>query len=190
MKRVAEEIWEVHSVLVDLGLPYAIIGGTAVQIWGEPRFTKDLDLTVLAPMELLSETIDQILTHLHPRINDAQVFAHRNRVLLVQTSTGYPVDLSFGLPGYEETVIGRAKAQEISSGRYVQFCSPEDLVIHKAVAGRVQDVLDIQSIITRRLNELDLTYIRYWLKMFSEWLETNNANDRFEQAWRQFGPEA
>ena len=109
MKRVAEEIWEVHSVLVDLGLPYAIIGGTAVQIWGEPRFTKDLDLTVLAPMELLSETIDQILTHLHPRINDAQVFAHRNRVLLVQTSTGYPVDLSFGLPGYEETVIGRAK---------------------------------------------------------------------------------
>lgn len=57
MRAVAEEAWEVHQILVDLDLPYAIIGGTAVQIWGEPRFTQDLDLTVLAPIETCSETI-------------------------------------------------------------------------------------------------------------------------------------
>ncbi len=45
MRTAEEETWEVHKILVDLHLPYAIIDGTAVQIWGEPRYTKDLDLT-------------------------------------------------------------------------------------------------------------------------------------------------
>lgn len=46
MKSAEQAILEVHWILVDLGLAYAIIGGTAIQVWGEPRFTQDLDLTV------------------------------------------------------------------------------------------------------------------------------------------------
>jgi hypothetical protein len=30
---------------------YAIIGGLAFQWWGEPRVTKDVDLTVVAPLD-------------------------------------------------------------------------------------------------------------------------------------------
>ncbi|MBP9502457.1 MAG: nucleotidyl transferase AbiEii/AbiGii toxin family protein [Candidatus Promineofilum sp.] len=190
MRQVEDDLWEVHAVLIRLHLPYAIIGGAAVQIWGEPRFTQDLDLAVLAPIELLSDTVDQILAYLHPRFEDAREFAHRNRVLLVQTSTGYPVDVSFGLPGYEEMVIERAIDQEIAPGKSVRFCSPEDLIIHKSVAGRIQDVLDIQSVISRHMNELDLAYIRNWLKLFAEWLESDDVIDRFEKAWREYGPQS
>lgn len=188
MRTVADEVWEVHKVLAGLGLPYAVIGGAAVQVWGEPRFTKDLDLTVFAPIELFSETVNQILEQLPARIDDAQEFADRNRVLLVQTSTGYPVDISIGLPGYEEMMIDRATKQEISPGRKVPFCTPEDLIINKAVAGRVQDWLDIESVIMRHENALDLNHIRQWLKIFSEWLESDDVVDRFEQAWRKYGP--
>lgn len=190
MSTVSEQTWEVHKILTDLHLPYAIIGGTAVQIWGEPRFTKDLDLTVLAPIESFSETIELLLTRLTPRIEDALSFALRSRVLLVQTPSGYPLDISFGLPGYEEEVISRAVEQEIAPGRKVCFCSAEDLLIHKLTAGRVQDVIDAQNIIARQRGQLDAAYIRSWLKIFSDLLETDDIIDRFEQAWRQYGPDA
>lgn len=190
MRTVEEEIWEVHQTLTELHLSYAIIGGTAVQIWGEPRYTKDLDLTVLAPIESFTEMIVQLLNRLAPRTDDALAFAHQNRVLLVQTSTGYPVDVSFGLPGYEEQVIGRSVEVEIAPGIRVRFCSAEDLIIHKTVAGRVPDVLDIQQIIARHHQSLDLPHIRYWLGVFAELLETDEVTNRFEEAWRKYGPES
>lgn len=31
--------WEVHQISAELHVPYAIIGGPAVQYWGEARFT-------------------------------------------------------------------------------------------------------------------------------------------------------
>ncbi len=190
MKIVEQAAWEVHQILTDLQLPYAIIGGAAVQVWGEPRYTKDIDLTVLAPRELMSEVIEQILTRLSPRIDDALSFALRSRVLLTQTSTDYPVDISFGLPGYEEAVIQRAVKQEIAPGKRVWFCSAEDLIIHKSVAGRVQDVIDVQNVIIRQKGELDVSYIRYWLQVFTELLETDDVIDHFEQAWAKYSPDS
>lgn len=190
MRPVAEEAWEVHQILADLHLPYAIIGGTAVQVWGEPRYTKDLDLTVLAPLEAYSETIGQLLNRFTPRVNDALAFARQYRVLLAQTSSGYPVDISFGLPGYEEEVIGRSVEVEIAPEIRVRICSAEDLIIHKTVAGRVTDVLDIQQIIARHNQSLDLPHIRYWLGVFADLLETDDITTRFEDAWRKYGPDA
>jgi hypothetical protein len=41
--------WELGQFLTRHGVSYAIIGGIAVQKWGEPRFTRDLDLSVAYP---------------------------------------------------------------------------------------------------------------------------------------------
>jgi len=41
MNEQAAATWEIHLFLADLGIHYAIIGGMAVQQWGEPRFTQD-----------------------------------------------------------------------------------------------------------------------------------------------------
>jgi hypothetical protein len=38
----------IASVLDGAGLAYALIGGHAVNVWLEPRFTADVDVTVLA----------------------------------------------------------------------------------------------------------------------------------------------
>mgnify|MGYP000872919001 CR=1 FL=1 len=181
-------VWEIHHVLTQLKLPYAIIGGTAVQYWGEPRFTKDVDLTLLAPLESFPETVELLLTRFQPRIEDALRFALRHRVLLVKTSNGYPVDISFGLPGYEEQVINRAINHELAPGKSVRLCSAEDLIIHKAIAGRVQDILDIEGVIARQGHRLDTTYIRMWLGAFAELLESSEVSQRFEQAWRKYQP--
>jgi hypothetical protein len=180
-----EAAWEVHQVLTQLGLPYAIIGGIAVQEWGDPRFTKDIDLTILAPLEDLEGTVQTILSHFATRIDDPLDLALRSRMLLVRARNGYPIDMSFGIPGYEEEVMRRAVNYKLSSEKEVRLCSAEDLIIHKAVAGRPQDIRDIEGVIFRQQHELDDKYIRHWLSIFSDILETSELLERFERPWRK-----
>jgi hypothetical protein len=186
MTQFEEAAIEVHEVLERLGLPYAIIGGVAVQRWGEPRFTKDIDLAVIAPVEEFMKTIQTLLESFSPRLDDTLEVAQRGRVLTVKTTNGYPVDISFGIPGYEEHVMERTVEHSLSSGQIIRLCSAEDLIIHKAVARRVQDVRDLESVIIRQGKRLDLNYIRYWLAFFAEVLETNEVIDCFERSWSQF----
>lgn len=175
--------WEIHSFLQGLGASYAIIGGFAVQWWGEPRLTKDVDLTVVAPLDDPGQFILKITDAFVPRIEDAVAFARRNRVILVQASNGCPIDISLGLPGYEEEVMQRIVKVELEPGKVIRLCSPEDLVIHKAIAGRPQDVRDIEGIVYRQRNRLDVSTIRRWLHVFAGLLDNPEVVERFERPW-------
>ena len=65
------------------------------------------------------------------------------------------------------------------------MCSAEDLIIHKAVAGRPQDVVDIETVVLRQGRRLDVGYIRRWLGEFSDLLANPDVLERFEQAYRK-----
>ena len=67
-----------------------MIGGVAVQRWGEPRQTRDVDLTLFTGLGREEEFVDTSLVHYAPRLPDA--FAIGRRVLLVETTTGIPLD--------------------------------------------------------------------------------------------------
>lgn len=177
--------WEIHSFLTSIGMRYAIIGGMAVQWWGEPRLTKDVDLTVAAPLDDPESFIRQVADAFAPRIEDAVAFARRNRIILVQASNGCPLDISMGLPGYEEEVMERAVEIELEPGKEVRLCSAEDLIIHKAVAGRPQDVRDIEGIVYRQRDRLDISTIRRWLQIFADLLDNSDVRDHFERPWRR-----
>ncbi len=178
-----------HQFLTVRDVPYAIIGGVAVQRWGEPRFTRDLDLVVLLPPGEEAPVLRQLLAEFQPRIPDALSFALQRRVVLLTLPGLCNVDISLGLPGYEEQVIARAVDYDLGAGRVVQLCSAEDLVIHKAIAGRPQDLMDIEGVILRQGRRLDVTYIRRWLQEFALLLETNEVLQRFETPWRQWEAE-
>jgi hypothetical protein len=180
-----EAAWEIHQFLTALDIPYAIIGGLAVQRWGEPRFTQDVDVTVLVPLGAEEEVLTSLLEAFAARIPDALAFALRSRVLLLQTAAGCNMDVSLGLPGYEEQVTARAIDYDLGDGRTVRICSAEDLIIHKAVAGRPQDIADIERVILRQKHRLDVAYVRHWLEQFTELLETDEVKRRFEAAWKR-----
>ena len=178
--------WEIHQFFQALRLPDAVIGGMAVQWWGEPRATRDVDLTVMTPLDQPSNVfIRQVLEHFPGRIANAEEFARRNRVILVTASNGCPADISLGLPGYEEEVMQRASEVELEPGKAIRICSAEDLIIHKAVAGRPQDVRDIEGIIYRQRKALDVAAIRRWLRAFAELLDNPEISERFERPWRR-----
>lgn len=180
-----EAIKEVHECFTREDIPYVLIGGIALQWWGEPRFTRDVDVTVLVNLGEEEKVIRKILSAFSPRISDAMEFALKNRICLVRSNDGYEIDISLGIPGYEEEVIKRAVKCELEKGYTVKICSAEDLIIHKAVAGRSQDLSDIEGIIMRQGNKLDVNYIRKWLKDFSDVLEMPELFERFEKPWKQ-----
>ena len=188
MNEQAAAAWEIHLFLADLGIHYAIIGGMAVQQWGEPRFTQDVDLTVAAPLDAPEQFIGVVLKRFAARLPDAAAFARRNRVILIRASNGCPVDISLGLPGYEDEVVRRTVDHELEPGKAIRLCSAEDLIIHKAVAGRPQDVRDIESILYRQQGALDVTYLRRWLGDFADLLANPEVLARFERPWRRLYP--
>lgn len=185
MTQQSEALWELHLILSNNAIPYAIIGGIAVQHWGEPRLTQDIDLTILVPLDDPLPTLQIILGAFEARLQDALTFALKSRVLLIQASNGYPIDLSLGLPGYEESVVERTVNLDIDSDKWVKLCSAEDLIIHKAVAGRPQDLHDIEGVVLRQGTRLDVSYIRSWLTEFADLLGDLEILVRFEQPWQR-----
>lgn len=93
---------ELHQFFVSQKIPYVVIGGIALQYWGEPRFTRDINVTVLLTLNKEEEILKNILTVFPPRVSDALSFAIKNRICLVKNKEGYEIDISLGIPGYEE----------------------------------------------------------------------------------------
>ena len=183
MNRQFETAWQLHTFLSARRIPYAIIGGLAVQRWGQPRLTRDVDLTMLLEPGREEATLREIVAAFPPRIEDAVAFALAHRVLPVDVPGGSEADLSLGLPGYEEHAVARAVPYDLGGGRQVRLCSAEDLIVHKALAGRPQDVLDIEGIVARQGKALDVAYLRRWLDELARTSDDPEVRNRFERIW-------
>jgi Nucleotidyl transferase AbiEii toxin, Type IV TA system len=150
---------DVETFCAARGWRCSVIGGLAVQRWGEPRQTRDVDLTILAGLGREEQFVDPLLAHYRARIPDARRFALERRVLLVETAAAVPLDISLGGLPYEERVITRSTPFEFEPGARVTTCSAEDLVVLKAFAGRTQDWLDIEGVLVRQGRRLDRTLV-------------------------------
>lgn len=144
------------------------IGGLAVQRWGESRVTRDVDLTLLTGFGQESDFIDPLLDAYTPRLADAREFALRNRVLLLATSEGVGIDVSLGALPFEELVVRRSTDFSFGPGLEIRTCSAEDLLILKLFAFRPIDVRDAESIVIRRGNRLDWSYVEQQLEPLAE----------------------
>lgn len=155
---------QVQQALDRAGLRFCIIGGVAVQRWGEQRFTRDVDFTVLCPFGEEDPVSREIARVLISRVDDATEFARRNRVFLGMTSDGTPVDVSLGGIDYEVRMVDRATPFQFAPDANLITCSAEDLVVLKAFAGRPNDWRDLEGIILRWGPRLDWTLVETELK--------------------------
>jgi plasmid stabilization system protein ParE len=57
--------------------------------------------------------------------------------------------------------------------------------VHKAVAGRAQDIRDIEGVVYRQGRQLDAEYIRRWLKAFSAIVDNPDLAELFEKPWQK-----
>jgi len=148
-----------------------IIGGIAVGFLGRPRLTEDVDAMFLLSTQDIPKFLEAAKSeNIEPRIPNADEFARKNRVLLLQhVPTETNIDISLGIMPFEEEMVERGIIRSTAT-LSVRLPSPEDLIIMKAVAHRPKDLEDIRTIIDKN-PKLDIPRIENWVKQFAEVLE-------------------
>jgi hypothetical protein len=134
---------------------FCFIGGLAVQRWGEPRLTLDVDCSVMTGIGDEIGYADALLAAYPARVDRPREFVLNNRVLLLSHPSGVPLDIAFGAMPFEAHAIERASPLDIGGGHWLVTCSAEDLIVYKAFAGRDRDWLDIEGIALRQGLALD-----------------------------------
>jgi hypothetical protein len=138
---------------------FCFIGGLALQRWGEPRVTQDIDCTLLTGFGGELAFVRALLDKYRARIEDAEQFALRNRVLLLRSDSGVGIDIALGGLEFEVRLVERASDFLFLPGIELRTCSAEDLVILKAFADRRRDWADIEGLLQRQWKRLDWSYI-------------------------------
>jgi hypothetical protein len=103
---------ELETFLIEQGWRYCFIGGIALQRWGQPRLTNDIDLTILAGFGNEAAFVDALLGRYHARIPDGRDFALSHRVLLLESQDAIPIDVALGGIAFEDQLVSRATRYE------------------------------------------------------------------------------
>ena len=135
MVDLIEEAFRFQTFLESHQVEFCFIGGVAVQHWGEPRLTRDIDISLLTGFGGEERFVDLLLGAYRQRIEDARRFALSRRVLLLLSQESIGIDVSLAALSYEELAIRRAILVELLPHRSLRLCAPEDLVIMKLFAG-------------------------------------------------------
>lgn len=173
---------KIASVLERLDIAYAISGGFAVTLWGDPRFTADVDIIVnIKTAESLEKLIDLLRKEISKAYLDKDAafdaFKRKSEFNLIEPEYGLKADF-FVVPSeeYKQLEIKRARKKKIGE-KYINFVSPEDLIISKLLWFRegqsTRQLEDIASVMDVQTG-LDMVYIKKWVKKLGlekEWKE-------------------
>lgn len=161
---------KVAQKLSRLRIPYMVIGAQAVLLYGEPRLTKDIDITLGIGVDKLEQIISLVrFLRLKILVDTFEDFVKKTMVLpVMDEKSGIRIDFIFSFSPYERQAIERAKNVKIVTTT-VKFASLEDVVIHKVIAGRARDIEDIKAVLLKN-PKYDYQYVAKWLREFDNTL--------------------
>jgi hypothetical protein len=135
---------------------YALIGGHAVNVWLEPRFTADVDVTVQATPAELARLTELLATggYAAVRSHGADLPSGPDFVRFASWDGTATLEVQLAKTEFQREVIRRA-----SSGS-VRVATPEDLIVMKLIANRPKDRVDLAGLL--RLPALDWDYVERW----------------------------
>lgn len=192
VQALAESLEELRKFFERRKWKHCLIGGLAANQWGEPRFTRDIDIVVFSGLGDEATFVDALLEAFPPRTRtqDARQFALDNRVLLLNSHAGIPIDVSLGALEFEDRMTARAVAATVVSGQKFRVASAEDMIVMKAIAGRPQDWQDVAGIIVKQGSKLDWDYIQTSLEPLLESMEAPERYAELESLRRRLESES
>ncbi len=172
----------VIDFLQEHNIPYMVIGGLAMSVWGEIRVTHDADIKVSIDVPL-TEFRKLVFEHFPERHSNIPAHKKSQYVVHIWASPDVAIDLLVSIFDYEKKAIERAVEADVL-GIPARVCAAEDFIIHKAIANREKDWMDIEIILVRQRGKLNIEYIRNWLSQFAEALENPEIFSRLEDLYR------
>lgn len=151
-------------------IPYMVIGGLANAIWGNPRSTIDIDVTIWIEDTDIEKTIANFQSKFTPLVDAPHEFVVKTRVLPIATKDNVRIDVIFGGLPFEHDAIIRAVNIDVA-GVAVKFCTPEDLILLKIISKRQKDLDDVKGIVRNQMEKLDLSYLEPRIEELSTLLE-------------------
>jgi hypothetical protein len=164
--RALQHLW---TTLSPLHLPMAVMGGMAVSLWKHFRATQDIDILLGVPPEgeaALLETLER--AGFRPRRQPPVMRLGDLRLLqlLYEPPQGFlevQVDLLLASSEYHQQALERRVTTRIPlMGIDVSVLACEDLILHKLVAGRVLDQMDVGALLRANIATLDVPYLVAW----------------------------
>lgn len=155
---------EICAELTSQGRQFALVGGLAVSVRAEVRFTRDVDIVVgvvddRAAEELVYELRAKGYTAVASIEHEARDRLATVRLLSPQ---GVKVDLLFASSGIENEIVARATPVDMAGAGFVPVAGAEELLAMKILSMselRLQDRLDAMRLL-QFVPELDLVIVR------------------------------
>ena len=142
---------ELAAIVEALGrheLPYALCGGLAVALHGHPRFTKDVDLLVLdnhlAETKRVLAELGYVLEAEPMTFGTGMAERTVHRVSRVHEGDTLTVDLILLSGALRD--VWEERVEFNWEGRIITAVSAAGLVRMKRIAGRPQDLVDIEAL--------------------------------------------
>ena len=141
------------SSTADLGLGCALVGGFAVSVRVEPRFTRDIDIAVAAEDDLVAEALirDLVARGHTPVATVEQQSVERLATARIRLADGQILDLLFASSGIEPELVAAAEQTEILPGLSIPVATVGHLIALKVLArddvARPQDLVDLRMLL-------------------------------------------
>lgn len=169
---------EVVSKFEAANIEYFMVGSMATMYYGQPRFTRDLDLVVrIRPRQVLGfEKLFPLSDFYCPPIEVIQDEVNRKGSFnLIHQESGIKVDLVLDKEtDFYNSEFARRKKIMITEGFEIYIASPEDLILKKLDYYREGEsekhLSDIRDVLMNV--PLDEEYLQYWISkmgLTNEW---------------------
>ena len=145
MEFTTPEFSELLSTFNEHEVKYLIVGGFAVMVYSEPRYTKDLDVWV----EVSPENAGKVFAALRNFGAPLEGITEEDFTEAGFYQMGRPparIDIMMSLDGIEFEAAWENRTAAEFRGVAVHFIGKNDLIKNKTLAGRHQDLADIEKI--------------------------------------------
>lgn len=163
---------ELARLLAGQSIRWALIGGLAANRYRRtPRHTFDVDL-LLASVGSELEELEAALAAAGWSVRHADADGTLLRASHPQLGA---VDLLISGTEYQREALARARVEHVVGVGDTPVLTVEDVIVHKLIAGRYQDLADIEAILDGGVL-IDAAYVERWAEFWE-------VLDR----WRAFG---
>jgi hypothetical protein len=163
MPSIFKILIKLSAILNRQKIPYMLVGGLAVNYYGAPRATGDIDLSLLASSQNTAKLLvalkkNRFLFHAK---EVASLVKTSNRFLVFDPSNTYRIDCWIPKTRFELQALDR-RVKVSMGGKALFLPAAEDLILFKLLAGREKDKEDLKWIILRQKRILDKKYLEFW----------------------------
>lgn len=167
METPEELLVHLTGTLEKLEIPYAIGGSLAAIAYGEPRFTRDIDVVVALRIDDIPGLRASFPPEEYYLDEEAagQAVREASQFNIIHPRSGFKIDLYVAADRIARNQIARARLLPTGRDRSALFSPPEELILKKLeffeAGGSDKHLRDVKAILSISVEELDQEYLRH-----------------------------